>query len=253
MAGKKFWPGLKRFLRKEERKLEEFVEYEETLLAKWGYWVLKKIFGPMVRWIWIKEVQGLENIPKDGAVIVASNHMSYFDFFCFMAISPRNIHYLSAEKFLYSRFWRALIKLTGQVVVDRRSKDKSREHQVILSLLEQKRMFGIFPEGTRSRTGKIQKPFTGVARFAIRSQAPVVPVGVSGTYEIMPPSAKFPKFLKRCSINIGKPIYIHDHYKIAQGSEENKKLHETITHHVMKEVAQLCGQDYPHDKDNHNK
>ncbi len=222
-------------------------------MAKWGYWVLKKIFGPMVRWIWIKEVQGLENIPKDGAVIVASNHMSYFDFFCFMAISPRNIHYLSAEKFLYSRFWRALIKLTGQVVVDRRSKDKSREHQVILSLLEQKRMFGIFPEGTRSRTGKIQKPFTGVARFAIRSQAPVVPVGVSGTYEIMPPSAKFPKFLKRCSINIGKPIYIHDHYKIAQGSEENKKLHETITHHVMKEVAQLCGQDYPHDKDNHNK
>lgn len=248
MEWKKVWSWFDGFLRREERKVEEFVEYEETLLSKWGYRFLKAVFGPIVRWLWIKEVKGLENIPKDGAVIVASNHMSYFDFFCFMAISPRNIHYLSAEKFLYSRFWRALISLTGQVVVDRRSKDKSREHKVVLSLLKQKRMFGIFPEGTRSRTGKIQKPFTGVARFAIHSQAPVMPVGISGTYEIMPPSAKFPRFAKRCSINIGRPIYLHDHYKISENEEDDKKLHEKITHHVMKEVAQLCGQDYTHDK-----
>ncbi|MDP3935256.1 MAG: lysophospholipid acyltransferase family protein [Candidatus Giovannonibacteria bacterium] len=252
MEVKKFWRSFERFLKREEKKAEEFIEYEETLLSKWGYKFLKTFFGPIIRWIWIKEVRGLENIPKESAVIIASNHMSYFDFFCFIAISPRNIHYLAAEKFLYSRFWRALIALTGQVVVNRWSKDKSREHQIVFSLLKQKRMFGIFPEGTRSQTGKIQKPFTGVARFALKSQTPIIPVGISGTYEIMPPSAKFPKLLKHCSINIGKPIYLHDHYKIANGDEENKKLHETITHHVMKEVAQLCGQDYPHDKDSHN-
>lgn len=248
MKWKNFWHRLQGFLKREEKKAEEFIEYEETFLSKWGYRFLKKTVGPIIRWIWIKEVRGLENIPKEGAVIIASNHMSYFDFLCFIVISPRNIHYLTAEKFLYSRFWRALVALTGQIVVDRTSKNKSREHQIVFSLLKQQRMFGIFPEGTRSRTGKIQKPFIGVARFATHSKAPVIPVGISGTYEIMPPSAKFPKFLKRCSINIGRPIYFHDHYQVTDENKENKKLHETITHHVMKEVAQLCGQEYFHDK-----
>ena len=102
--------SIKKFFRKEEKKVEEFVEYEETLIAKWGYAVLRKIMAPFVRLFWIAEVEGLHNIPKDGAIIVASNHESYFDFLCFGSISPRKIHYLAAEKFFESRLWKPLMK-----------------------------------------------------------------------------------------------------------------------------------------------
>ena len=65
MEFKEFWKNLVKFWRKEEGAIERIIEYEETFLSKWGYWFLTKIFGPVVRWIWIKEVEGLENIPKE--------------------------------------------------------------------------------------------------------------------------------------------------------------------------------------------
>ncbi|MBU2545360.1 1-acyl-sn-glycerol-3-phosphate acyltransferase, partial [Patescibacteria group bacterium] len=137
--------------------------FNETRRVKVGYSVLKGVLSPLIRKIWIDKIEGLENIPKDGPIIIASNHQSYFDFLCFIAASPRKVHYLAAEKFYKSRMWRPVMNLTGQIKVERVSHDKKGVHDKVYSALDQGRVIGIFPEGTRSANGEIQKPFTGVA------------------------------------------------------------------------------------------
>lgn len=227
---------------KETKEIIEFVEYEETLFMRWGYSLIRTIFGPIVRKLWIHKVEGVENIPKEGPVIIASNHESYFDFICFIAASPRKIHYLAAEKFYKNPFWRPLMKITGQIKVDRASKDKHHTHKIVFSALEQKRMVGIFPEGTRSRDGNMLKAFVGVAKYALDAQTPVVPVGVVGTRDIMPAHGKFPKFNAKAKIKIGEPMHFHEHY----GKQHDEKLLRDITDKIMLKIANLAEKEYPH-------
>lgn len=223
-------------------KIEEFVEYEETRFARWGYSLLKKILGPIIRWIWIHEIKGLENVPKDGRIIVASNHESYFDFICFIAVSPRKIHYLSAEKFYKSKFWKPLMEVTGQIKVDRENHDKTHTHKIVLSALKQERMIGIFPEGTRSRDGKMLKAYTGAAKFALKTKTPILPVGVIGTRDIMAPHDKRPKFVKIAKIRIGEPMHFHEHYD----KEHTEEIFREVTDKVMLKIAELAEKEYPH-------
>lgn len=238
----KIWRKIKNWRESPEKEIAEFIEYQETRLAKWGYSLIKKIFGPIVRKIWVHEIEGLENIPKEGPVIIASNHESYFDFICFIAASPRKIHYLAAEKFYKSRFWRPLMEITGQIKVDRTSQDKHHVHKIVFSALKQQRMVGIFPEGTRSRDGKMLKAFVGVAKYALQAQVPIVPVGVIGTRDIMAPHEKRPRFNKKARIKIGEPMYFHEHY----GKEHDDKLLRGVTDKIMLKIAELAEKEYPH-------
>jgi len=226
----------------EEEKLIKLAKYEETRLARWGYSLIRKIIGPIVRWLWVGKVEGLRNIPKDGPVIVACNHESYFDFLCFSAISPRKIHYLAAEKFFKSKLWKPLMQITGQIRVDRDHPDKSRVFDQVLNALEQRRMIGIFPEGTRSRDGKMLKAFTGIAQIALKAKAPIVPVGVKGTFEIMAPHDKFPKFNKKADFNIGEAM----HFKEFHDLVHTDKHFQIVTDKVMVTIGNLCGKKYPH-------
>jgi len=198
--------------------------YRETRLTKAGFYCLKKSLGPLVRGLWIKKVEGLENLPVKGPVIVASNHTSYLDFLCFVAVSPRNIHYLAAEKFFRSCLWRPLMELSGQIKVDRYNPDKSHAVCQVQSALEQGRMVGIFPEGTRSSTGQLGRPFSGVARFALATEAPVVPVGVIGAHDVWPRGQALPRLAKEVHIRIGAPLSFEDYYGIDH--------HETHFHEV---------------------
>lgn len=211
---------------------------------KWGYSLIRTIFGPIVRKLWIHKVEGIENIPKEGPVIVASNHESYFDFICFIAASPRKVHYLAAEKFYKSPFWRPLMKITDQIKVDRISKDKHHIHKIVFSALdlEQKRMVGIFPEGTRSRDGSMLKAYVGVAKYCLEAKVPVVPVGVIGTRDIMAPHEKFPKLNKKARIKIGEPMHFHEYY----GKEHDEKLLRQVMDKIMLKVAELTEKEYPH-------
>lgn len=208
---------------------------------RWGYSILTGLLGPIVRRLWIEKVEGLDNIPDEGPVIVASNHLSYFDFICFMAISPRPIHYLAAETFYRNLFWKPLIWLTSQIYVDRTKQYQKSTYDAALSLLEGGQVLGIFPEGTRSSDGKLQKAFPGVAYLAIGARAPIVPVGMIGTYEIMSRHERLPR-LKKCQIRIGRPIHPNFFPQIGQ----DKSIYHRLTDHVMQEIAALTGQDYPY-------
>ncbi|MFA5127222.1 MAG: lysophospholipid acyltransferase family protein, partial [Patescibacteria group bacterium] len=169
--------------------------------------------------------------PKKGSFIIAANHSSYFDFIFLYVFIPRRITFLAAEKFFASRFWRPFMKITGQIKVDRGSGDKGGVYEQVDELISKNGVLGIFPEGTRSRSGKIQKAYSGVAKFANKYNIPIVPVGISGTYEIMSPHDNFPKF-KKGKINIGASLIV------------DSDDYEGETRKIMKTISALAGQSY---------
>jgi 1-acyl-sn-glycerol-3-phosphate acyltransferase len=197
--------------------------------------------APLIKKIWIKEIVGLENLPKKGPYIVASNHESYFDFICFWAVSPHQIQYLAAEKFYDSPFWRPIMVATGQIKVERKSNDKKKVHEQAHYILKNKGVLGIFPEGTRSRSGEIGKAYHGVTRFALEAKVPIVPVGMIGTYDILPPHKNFPA-LKQCKIKISPPINHSEHYE----QEHTKELLRHLTDNLMLHIANLVNKEYRH-------
>jgi len=199
------------------------------------YWIIKGILGPFVRIVWIKRVEGLENLPKSGAYIIAANHASYFDFISLISVLPRRIYFLAAEKFYKSKFWYPFVAWTGQIKVDRQSKDKAEVLKKVFTVLKNGKVFGIFPEGTRAGDGKIGKTFTGVAKIAIIAKVPVVPVGIIGAYEVMSRHDKRPKFKKNIRIKVGKPMYFEQYYNRANEPE----ILRSITDKIMAEVIKL--------------
>ena len=205
------------------------------------YFFIRKILGPLVRLIWIKEVTGICNIPKYGPAIVAFNHESYFDFLCFIAVCPRNIHYLSAEKFFSNKILKMLMVATGQIRVDRKAKDKRIVHNLVHAHLDAYKLIGIFPEGTRAPDKeKMLLTFTGIAKYAIKTKSPVIPVGISGTFDVMSRHDKKPRFKKIVSIHIGEPVDL----TIYLQHKMNKKAYRVITDKIMRKISVLSGKPY---------
>jgi 1-acyl-sn-glycerol-3-phosphate acyltransferase len=211
--------------------------------------------GPIIR-SYVRKVEGLSNLPST-PFIAAANHASYVDDFIF----PYTIGYNADKKFhifVNSRFYKnVFFKMfldhyrcipvdVSRDLVDKRdpSLKKSREKneyafQQAVNLLRTGHIFMIFPEGGRSPDGKIRKSKTGIARIALTAKVPVVPVGIKGSYEIMPKGSKFPKF-RRADIIIGKPLYFDSFF----GKEKDYKSLTLVTTKIMKEIAKLIGQDY---------
>jgi 1-acyl-sn-glycerol-3-phosphate acyltransferase len=207
------------------------------------YWIIRKTSSLIVRPFWIKNIVGLKNIPRNGAAILAFNHQSFFDFICFAAISPRNIHYLAAEKFFYHPLTRLVMILTGQIKVNRNDHDKKGVHEMIEKHVKKGSLIGIFPEGTRSPHEKeMLKAFTGVAQFALKHKVPIIPIGIIGTYEVMAKHHKRPNFKKVVTINIGEPLHFHEHH----GKYTDRLICTEVTEGVMSEIEKLSGKYYPH-------
>lgn len=218
-------------------------------LTRISYFLTRKLLAPIIKKIWIKKVTGLKNIPKKGPIIVAFNHQSFFDFICFSVISPRNIHYLAAEKFFTHKVLRYVMFLTGQIRVNRLNSDKSDVHSAVSRHLSSGLAIGIFPEGTRSpHKHEMLKGFTGIAKYAISHKVPIVPVGIIGTYDVMSKHDRKPKFSKEVEIHVGEPIFFSEHYN----QPLDQKLFTLLTEKVMKKIEKLSGKVYPHYENDHS-
>jgi len=127
------------------------------------------------------------------------------------------------------------------IPIDRRGGDSStRALDAAAAVLGRGELFGIYPEGTRSRDGKLRKGHTGPARLALRTGAPLVPIGMIGTREIQPPGASAPHPFRPCEIRIGRPIDPHLH---ADGGDARLVLRQ-LTDELMYEIRALSGQEY---------
>jgi len=208
------------------------------------YTIVKRVIFPAFG-LWINKINGLKNIPQKGPFIVSANHSSYMDhMFLGKLIIPRlnqKLHFLAKKEHFDNFFERAWHKYSGAIPIDRKSGGKKGLKMAIKALNEGK-IIGIYPEGTRTFTGKIQQAKTGVARLALLSKAPVIPIGLIGTFYILPKGKYVPKF-KKATMNIGKPIHFPEYYN----KKINKKMLRDVTNKIMKEIARLSNQKYEFD------
>lgn len=202
-----------------------------------AYPIGKRILTPLFN-LWVKEVNGIENLPK-GAFIAAANHASYMDHIIIVSNLVKHldkkVHFLSKKEHFDSPLKAAWHTYAGAIPLDREKKGKAAIKWAIKALKEGK-IIAIHPEGTRTLNGKLQKGKTGVVRLAMATNAPVVPIGLIGTFEILPKGKMIPR-LKRATMNIGKPIYF-------TGKNISKKTLRTATTKIMKEIAKLSDQKY---------
>ncbi|MFD6106955.1 lysophospholipid acyltransferase family protein, partial [Nocardia salmonicida] len=158
------------------------------------YWLLKFVLvGPFMHMYNRPEVEGVENIPTDGPAIMAGNHLSFSDWLFAPLLSPRRINYLAkAEYFTTPGFKGRLQKFffsgTGQYPIDRSGASAAEDAlNAATKLLDEGRLVGLYPEGTRSPDGRLYKGKTGMARLALETGVPVIPVAVIGTDKVSPP------------------------------------------------------------------
>lgn len=192
--------------------------------------------------LWIKKIKGIENIPRKGPFIITSNHASYLDHYLLgYLIIPRlnqKLHFLAKKEHFDKPLKAAWHHYGGAIPTDRETGGKKALKRAIKALKHRK-IIALHPEGTRTLTGKLQKGKTGVARLALSAKVPVVSVGLTGTFEILPKGKYIPK-LKRAIINIGKPMYFDKYYN----KKITKDLLREVTDKIMKEIAKLCKEEY---------
>ncbi|GAQ55070.1 lysophospholipid acyltransferase family protein [Streptomyces acidiscabies] len=210
------------------------------------YQLLKHVLlGPLLRVLFRPKIEGLENVPEDGAAIVAGNHLSFADHFLMPAVIKRRITFLAkAEYFtgpgVRGRLTAAFFRSAGQIPVDRSGKEAGQAAiREGLGVLSKEELLGIYPEGTRSHDGKLYKGKVGVAVMALTAGVPVVPCAMIGTFEAQPPGQRFPS-LHPVTIRFGKPL----EFSRYAGMEHEKAILRAITDEIMYEILKLSGQEY---------
>lgn len=205
------------------------------------YDVAKKVMVPAFKAGWRFHVEGLENLPEEGPAIICPNHTSVLDSFFLPTILPRRITYVGKAEYMDDWKTKYLFPALGMIPIDRTGGNASeRALAAAQRVLERGEFFGIYPEGTRSRDGKLYKGHTGPARLALRTGAPIIPVGIKGAREIMPPEAKMPRMFRPVVVRFGRPVTV-DRY--TSGADDRLALRQIIDE-VMYEICRLTGQEY---------
>jgi 1-acyl-sn-glycerol-3-phosphate acyltransferase len=210
------------------------------------YWILKNIvIGPIVRAVFRPWSLGVGNIPKSGPVIVASNHISFVDSIFVPLLMPRRMVFLAKSDYFRGRglkgmFNRFFFTGLGMLPMDR-SGGKASEASLNtgLEVLNQGRVLGIYPEGTRSPDGHLYRGRTGVARIVLEAGVPVVPVAVIDTDKVMPVGSNRPR-VHRVGVIYGKPL---DFTRFA-GLEGDRFILRSVTDEITYEIARLGGLEY---------
>ncbi|MSY11354.1 MAG: 1-acyl-sn-glycerol-3-phosphate acyltransferase [Actinobacteria bacterium] len=188
------------------------------------------------------KVTGLRHVPSNGPVIIASNHLSFSDSIFMPLVVSRRVTFLAKSEYFTSPGIKGLIKkLTfitlGQVPVDRSGGKRSEAALLTgLRLLRENQCLGIYPEGTRSPDGRLYKGRTGIARMAIESAAPVIPVAMFNTAEIQPTGQVVPK-VRRVEMVFGEPMYF-------SGDSSDQAVLRDVTNQIMEKIAELSKQEY---------
>jgi 1-acyl-sn-glycerol-3-phosphate acyltransferase len=196
---------------------------------------------PVSKALWTFHLEGFERLPTTGPAILCPNHISFLDSAFLMLNVPRNISFVGKAEYMDSWKTKFLFPALGMIPIDRSGGDKAQAAlDTAEAVLRRGELFGIFPEGTRSRDGFLYKGRTGAARLALKVGCPIYPVGVVGTDKIQPPDAKLPKIRQECTIKIGRPINVERYRNRA----DDRLVLRQITDELMYEIRELTGQEY---------
>jgi 1-acyl-sn-glycerol-3-phosphate acyltransferase len=212
-------------------------------VSRLAYKVSHGLVAPLSKTLWRPTVTGRENVPMTGGVLLASNHLSFIDSFAIPIVAPRPVVFLAKSDYwtgtgLSGAVRRGFFEGIGSIPVDRHSSRAAQESlDAALEVLRAGRAFGIYPEGTRSRDGRLYKGRTGVAWLALTAGVPVVPVGLIGTDEVQPIGSSFPR-LAKVRVAFGSPISPTSYEGVPAG-----KARRQLTDEVMDAIAVLSGQE----------
>lgn len=212
-----------------------------TVLA---YTLLKAFLSPILMVLFRPKVTGLRNVPTLGPVIIASNHLSFSDSIFMPLVVPRKVTFLAKSEYFTSPGIKGFLKkitfhALGQVPVDRSGGRRSEAAiDTGLGVLAEGDCIGIYPEGTRSPDGRLYKGRTGIARLAIESGAPVVPVAMFNTDKIQPTGRVIPK-LRQVAMVFGEPMDFSN-----AGDSNDPKTLRKVTDEIMRTLQSLSGQEY---------
>nr|WP_277605945.1 lysophospholipid acyltransferase family protein [Glycomyces sp. L485] len=206
---------------------------------------MKAVLGPILWAIWRPRVEGLHHVPDTGPAILASNHLAVFDSVFLPLVVKRHITFIAKEEYFSGtgfKGWltRTFVAAVGAIPVDRAGGDAA--HTSLGTgkrVLSEGRLFGIYPEGTRSPDGRLYRGKTGVARLALETGSRVVPVAMLNTGELQPIGKRLPR-VGRARIKIGPPL---DFGRYA-GLVGDRTVERAVTDEVMDALRKLSGQDY---------
>lgn len=210
------------------------------------YFILKTfILGPLLRLMFRPWVRGVENVPAQGAAILASNHLSFSDSIFLPLQCPRPVVFLAKSEYFTGKGikgWlvKSFFLATGQLPIDR-SGGKASEAALNtgLGVLEQGQLLGIYPEGTRSPDGRLFRGRTGIARMVLEAKVPVIPVAMIDTEKVQPIGKRLPR-IRRVGIVYGKPL----DFSRFDGMEGDRIVLRAVTDEIMYELMKISGQEY---------
>lgn len=210
------------------------------------YWLMKYIvLGPIVKAVYRPWISGKENVPAEGAAILASNHLSVMDSIFLPLQLDRPMSFLAKSEYFTGRGlkgWatRWFMKATGQIAIDRSGGQASEAAlNTALRVIGRGDLLGIYPEGTRSPDGILYRGRTGLARMALEAKVPVIPVVMIDTEKMMPIGAKLPRVV-RVGVVIGEPL---DFSRYA-GMENDRYILRSVTDEIMVALQRLGQQRY---------
>jgi 1-acyl-sn-glycerol-3-phosphate acyltransferase len=207
--------------------------------------VLKVILGLLMRVLYRPRVEGVEHIPGDGPVIVAGNHVTFVDSMFLSLVVKRQVYFIGKDEYVTGKGFKGRLMAwffttCGMIPVDRDG-----GHGGVAALmtgrrvLEEGRIFGIYPEGTRSPDGRLYRGRTGVARLTLMTGAPVVPFAMIGTDKVQPGGSGMLR-IAPVTIRVGRPL----DFTRYDGMDRDRYVLRAVTDEVMSEVMRLGGQEY---------
>jgi 1-acyl-sn-glycerol-3-phosphate acyltransferase len=201
------------------------------------YRIVHAVATPLYRALWRVRVDGRQHVPPHGGAIVAANHVSFFDSVALLQSIPRRAYFIGKAEYLESWATRRLFPALGLIPIEREQARKAMATlEVAADVLRRGDVLGIYPEGTRSRDGRLHRGHTGVAQLALMAESPIVPVGITGTERVQPIGARFPRPFRRAVVRFGPPLD-----PAAYGGSARRRR-QLLTDDLMEAIRRLSGQ-----------
>ena len=204
-----------------------------------GFKILSTILKPIFKFWYSPRLIGKENIPENGAIVVACNHKHLMDQCMVIVSTKRPIHYMAKSEYFENKKVAWFFKAAGCIPVNRNGKDTEAK-DAATEVLQAQGALGIFPEGTRNKTEDLLMPFKfGAVSLAKKNNALVVPVGVSGDYKFRP---------KNLVARIGEPIDVSE----MDLEEANEKLHKAVETLILENLKEGNGSEQDFERAKHS-
>ena len=211
------------------------------------YLVTRAVVAPVARLVYRPVIEGREHIPRSGPLLLASNHLSFIDSFVIPLLVPRRVMFLAKSDYFTGKglrglFVRWLFLATGAVPVRRGTFGAAQEAlDSAMEILDGGHALALYPEGTRSRDGRLYRGRTGVAWLALTAGCPVVPVALSGTQDLQPVGSRLPR-IRKVTVRFGRPMDF-TYLKDAKPGPARREATDAI----MAAIQELSGQEFvPH-------